>query len=137
MLFQIVDEEDEHEYRKMLSHYDFLFDCGAIIRSDTAKISEKESVISAVCHHYLVSGILGELEQIRMGLCTLNFFKLMEKYPEQIMRLFQPSTVPLSAEQLEDMFHVKYSESGSNQRSVEEQIVFSFFKYLRDIEEGQ
>ena len=119
------------------SNYDFLFDCGVIIRSDTAKIAEKESVISAVCHHYLVAGILGELEQIRMGLCTLNFIKLMEKYPGQIMCLFQPSTVPLSAEQLEDMFHVNYSEIGSNQRSVEEQIVFNFIKFLRDIEEGQ
>ena len=69
-----------------------------------------------------------------MGLCTLNFSKLMEKYPEQITRLFQPTTVPLSAEQLEDMIHVKYSKSRSNQHSVEEQIVFSFFKYLRDIE---
>jgi hypothetical protein len=73
---------NENEYRKLLSgpNYDFLFDCGVIIRSDTAK-----------------------LEQIRMGLCTLNFIKLMEKYPEQIVS-FQPSTVPLSGEQLEDMF---------------------------------
>jgi hypothetical protein len=28
-------------------------------------------------------------------------------------------------------------EIGSNQRSVKEQIVFNFFKFLRDIEEGQ
>ena len=54
-----------------------------------------------------------------------------------MMPIFQPANVLLSAETLEDLFIVKYSEPGSNQRATEEQIVFNFFKLLRDIEEGQ
>lgn len=49
------------------------------------------------------------------------------------MSIFTPSDAPLSADQLEDLFHIKYSE---NQRATEEQSLFNFFKFLRDIEEG-
>lgn len=139
MLFpQIADQESEDEYRKVLGsrECEFLLDCGVIVRADTAKILDKEAIVSAVCHHYLIAGIIAELEQLRKGLSTLNFLTLMELFPKQLMSIFSPSDAPLSSEQLEDMFHIKYSEDGSNQRATEEQIVFNFFKFLRDIEEG-
>ena len=132
---QIGDQENEDEYRKVLGtqECEFLLDCGVIFR---AEIVDKEANVSAVCHHYLIVGIIAELEQLRKGLSTLNFLTLMEMFPKELMSIFSPSDAPLSADQLEDLFHIKYSEDGSNQRATEEQIVFNFFKFLRDIEEG-
>ena len=36
---------------------EFLLDCGVIVRADTAKIVDKEAIVSAVCHHYLIADI--------------------------------------------------------------------------------
>lgn len=60
----------------------------------------------------------------------------MEEYPKEFMSIFSPCDTPLTAEQLENMLKIRYAEDGSNQRATEEQIVFNFFKFLRDIEEG-
>ena len=85
---------------------EFIFDCGIIVHPDTARIADKEDVVSALCKHYLVTDILAELEQIRRGLDTLNFLSLIEEHPKQIMPIFQPSDAPLSAEQMEDLDQV-------------------------------
>ena len=136
---QIAQQNNEESYREILGspEFQFLYDCGVVVRADTAKMADKEAVVSSLCHHFLVTDILAELEQIRSGLNTLHFLSLLEDCPNQMMPIFQPANVLLSAETLEDLFIVKYSEPGSNQRATEEQIVFNFFKLLRDIEEGQ
>ena len=70
---------------------------------------------------------------MRRGLNTLNFLSVMEECHKQIIPIFQPSCTLLSAVQMEDLFHIKYSDNGSD---TEEQIVINFFRFLRDIEEG-
>ena len=130
MCFQIINADDEEKHRQLLgsSEYEFLFDCGITIRSDTAKLSEKESVVSALCHHFLIAHVVAEVEQLRKGLNTLYFLELMEQFPEKLMPVFRPTNVSLTAETLEDLFDIKYAEEGSNRRVTEEQIVFNLFK---------
>ena len=72
MCFQIINSDDEEKYRQLLgsSEYEFLFDCGI---TNTAKLSEKESVVSALCHHFLIADLVAEVEQLRKGLNTLYF----------------------------------------------------------------
>lgn len=70
----------------------------SLFRSDTAKLSEKESVVSALCHHFLITDIVAEVEQLRKGPNTLYFLELMEQFPEKLMPVFRPTNVPLTAE---------------------------------------
>lgn len=120
----------------MSSESDYLFDCGVVVRADTALLTDREAIVSAVCHHYLLSGIIAELEQLKRGLNTLHLLTLMEEFPQKFMSIFNPSDAPLSSEQLEDMLKVNYTEEGSNQRTTEERIVLHFFNFLRDVKEG-
>lgn len=79
MCFQIINADDEEKYRQLLgsSDYEFMFDCGVTIHSDTAKLSEKESIVSAQWHYFLIADIVAEVEQLRKGLNILYFLELM------------------------------------------------------------
>ena len=89
-----------------------------------------------ICRHFTVFTTVAELEQMRKGLSTLGFLGLMEEY-EELMAIFQPSTTPISAATIEDFFTVGFAEIGSNDRVLQEGIMFNWWKYLRDIEEGR
>ena len=95
----------EEEFRDMVrsSEYDFFTDCGVTKPAMMISITDKESIISAVCLHYAILGSLAELEQLKRGLQVANFSSLMEKYDLLFRHLFVHSKWPLYSQ-----FHPRY-----------------------------
>lgn len=88
-------------------------------------ISDKETLVSAVSLHYTVLGSLTELEQLKRGLQTARFESLMENHACLLKPLFFPSNMTVTADFIQDLFIVQYSDLGSNNRSKEEAIMMN------------
>ena len=110
---ETTTEEDFHQLI-CSSDYEFVLECGVTKPAVTMHLSDKEKMISAVCLHYAVLGSLAELEQLRRGLHTLRFSALMESYPTLFKQLFLHCKTSVTADFIQDLFHVDYSVSGSN-----------------------
>ncbi len=58
---------------------------------------------------------------------------LVALYPKKIFSLLVPSsTYVMTADKLAESFDVSYSESGSNDRTKEETVVYLWFEYLQE-----
>lgn len=92
-------------------------------------------VVSLVCRHFTVFCAAMELEQFKRGLEVLDVLQLMEKNPTQFMKAFR-SHEKLTVEVIDSFYAVQYSEVGCNLREREELIMFNWFQFLRDVEQG-
>lgn len=116
------------------SDYDFLMDCGVMKAPMMMQLSDKESVISAVCLHYSILGSLGELEQLKRGLQTAGLSALLEQHGSVMKDLFLHQDKKVTADFIQDLFEVEYSLLGSNYRFIEEAIIMNWLSYLKDLE---
>ena len=116
------------------SEYEFLLECGITKPVMKMNLTDKEKVVSAVCLHYALLGSLAELEQLKRGLQTVRFTLLMERYAYHLKQLFLHSKKPVTADFIQDLFKVEYSDPGCNNRVQEEAIMISWVSYLQDLE---
>ena len=98
--------------------YDFRFSCG--ITKPTARFSDKQQIVNAMCLHYSVLVSLAELEQLRRGLAIQKFNSLMDSYPQLLRKAFQPPQCKITSEYIQDLFVAGFSPMGSNKRPREE-----------------
>ena len=126
----------EEEFHQLIcsSDYEFVLECGVTKPVVMMHLADKEKIISAVCLHYTVLGSLAELEQLRRGLHTLRFSVLMESYPFLFKQHFLHCNTSVTADFIQDLFHVDYSVPGSNNRVKEEAIIMNWVSYLQDLE---
>ena len=131
---QEVNSDDGFCQLVCSSEYEFLLECGITKPVTKMNLADKDKVVSAVCLHYAVLGSLAELEQVKRGLQTVRFTLLMECHPYQFKQLFLYSKKPVTADFMQDLFKVEYSDPGSNNRVKEEAIVMNWVSYLQDLE---
>lgn len=55
-------------------------------------------------------------------------------HPESFRSLMCYNPEPLTADQVDDLFQIRWSEQGSNQRRAEESVVAFWRDYLQDVE---
>ena len=96
--------------------------------------SGKEKVVTALCLHYCILSSLAELEQLKRGLTFQKFNLLMEEHPGLLRSAFHPPKIEITSDFIQDLFELVYYPKGSNQRLKEEEIVFTWIQYLKDIE---
>lgn len=78
------------------------------------------------------------MEQFIKGLELFGLLDIIRQSPEKARALFQNcSQNQLSAESVDEMFHIVFSPEGGNKRPQEEAIAFNFNHYLEDIEASQ
>ena len=58
----------------------------------------------------------------------------MESYPTLFKQLFLHCKTSITADFIQDLFHIDYSVSGSNNRVKEEAIMMNWVSYLQDLE---
>ena len=65
---------------------------------------------------------------------TLGVLEKMQKYPDSFRPAMCFSPKPLTADEIDALFEIRYSEMGSNKRKAEERIVAWWRDYLQDVE---
>ena len=78
--------------------------------------------------------IKAELDDISVGLETLGVLSLLQKNPVKMRPLFIAYQYHLSADIMQDLFHVCLSPTGSNSRQKEEEISLYWINFLQNIE---
>lgn len=91
-------------------------------------------LIRCIWLHFVLYSPLAELKQLRKGLFeTLQFKHLVDNYAKEVWRLLAASNMyEITPKFLCDSFVVEYSFNGSNNRTQEENIVFSWYEYISD-----
>ena len=116
------------------SDYEFFVECGITKPVVKMNPADKETLVSAVCLHYAILGSLAELEQLKRGLQAVRFGSLMEGHASLFKQLFLPCNKQVTADFIQDLFHVEYSDPGSNNRVKEEAIMMNWVSYLQELE---
>ena len=116
--------------------FSFAYDCGF---NSPITFAHKLDLITAVWRHFSIYSIHAELSQLRDGLMsTLNFHHLLKSHPRAVWQLLVATEkISLTSDILLDLFTPALSETGSNSRMVEEQIMHNFCTLLEEIENGQ
>ena len=116
------------------SDYDFILECGITKPIMKMNLTDKQNVLSAVCLQFGVLGSLAELEQLKRGLHTATFENLLDAYSGLLKPIFLYSQKQMSANCIQDIYRVHYSDSGSNKRMKEETIMMNWITYLQELE---
>lgn len=117
--------------------YDFQFGCGITTPSCAVKLSDKNTIISAICRHFTVYATLAELEQFKRGLQTLEFFDLVHKHPN-LQQIFLPSEKKITPDFVQDFMEIIYNgDTGSNARAKEEAIAMNWINFIHDLPNGK
>ena len=133
---QLEECNDEKSLKDMLDsdEFNFRFSCGVTQPTYHMKLDEKQDVISGLCRHFTIYRSIAKLDQLVEGLQTLSFNCLMKNYPSLLKQIFKAPLQSLSANFIQDLFEVVYSDVGSNDRRREENIIINWITYLRDSE---
>ena len=94
-------------------------------------IEQKDEIVRSLIMHYLVFTCKAELDQLKQGLSELGVLHLLHSYPALLRPLFAASHKPkLTADQVANTFVIQWSPRGSNQREIEEAVIFGWMEYL-------
>lgn len=131
VITQLADTNNDEQFKNLMTsdEYDFRFSCG--ITKPTARFSDKQQIVNAMCLHYSVLVSLAELEQLRRGLAIQKFNSLMESYPQLLRKAFQPPQCKITSEYIQDLFVAGFSR---NKRPTEEAIMIMWIRYLQYLE---
>ncbi|KAA0722928.1 G2/M phase-specific E3 ubiquitin-protein ligase [Triplophysa tibetana] len=83
----------------------------------------------------VVHRLHGAFERFRDGMKTLGVLDAIQRHPASFLPILCHQPTPLSADIIEELFEVRLSQKGSNNR-VQEEVVVPFWRdYLQDIED--
>ncbi|XP_028428802.1 G2/M phase-specific E3 ubiquitin-protein ligase-like [Perca flavescens] len=85
----------------------------------------------------LVHRVSGALQRFREGMKTLGVLDAIRMHPDAFRPLFCHKPSPLTADVLEQLFEIRLSAVGRNQRRAEECVVAFWRDYLLDVEEQE
>lgn len=123
------------EFKQMLDsdEFEFRFDCGVCQPTTSFTLADKESIISSIALHYTIYSCKGELDELKLGLSSLNFLDLL-KQNDCIRSLLEGRDSSLTTHCLQDIFVPQFSPRGSNSRAAEEATMMFFLDLLHEIE---
>ncbi|CAM4572632.1 unnamed protein product [Leuciscus chuanchicus] len=97
-------------------------------------LGDKDQLVDDILMFQVVNRVHGPLERFREGLTTLGLLEAVVKRKEAFRPLFCSPQQPLTADTLEDLFNIRYSDAGSNRRAEENTAVAFWRDYLLDAE---
>ena len=111
---------------------DFRFERGYSKPTSRVELSDKYQIIKSVWLHYIYFLPNVELQQLRRGIHdTLQLGLLVYSHSSTLLSLLMASSAfEVSSDYLLDSFTIKYSEKGSNRRTVEEAIIVNWTDYV-------
>ncbi|KAM4528196.1 G2/M phase-specific E3 ubiquitin-protein ligase [Odontesthes bonariensis] len=112
---------------------DYLANAGCLKLMKT--VDDRDRLVEDVLMFQVINRVRGPFERFRDGLKTLGVLEQIQKHPESFLPVMCYIPKPLTADQLDRLFHIRWSEEGSNKKRVEETVVAFWRDYLQDIEE--
>ena len=96
-----------------------------------------QKIVEDVAHWYVLEKSCAAINQFRDGLKILGVLDSIKAYPDQFKPLFCFGSVVVTAEMMNGLFAIEYSEKGSNRRAFEENVISYWLDFLQDVEEGE
>lgn len=118
------------------NEFDFRFHCGYSKPVAHMDIADRDEFIRAIWLHYVLFQPYAELQQFQQGLKdTLQLDLLFALYPHDMWSLFASTNAyDVTVDYLLDSFLIQYSDQGSNNRALEESIVYMWSQYITECE---
>ena len=137
IIVQLLDTSTEEEFHELLGteDYNFRYDCGISQPIAHMKFFDCEKIVNAFALHFSVIRVKAELDQIINGLAMFGVKQLAEENRQITRSLFVHfKPMPLTADELFDMFPPEFSPKGSNRREAEESALMKWVNYTQAIE---
>ncbi|XP_041644921.1 uncharacterized protein LOC121510767 [Cheilinus undulatus] len=114
---------------------DYLANAGCL--RPLTSLADKDKLVEDVLMFQVVQRVHGPLERFSDGLKTLGVLQKMKLHPEAFRPVMCYSPGTLTAEIMEELFDIRWSEVGSNNRADENRVVAYWRDYLQDAEEEE
>ena len=113
-----------------------MFDCGFSKPVSCITMESRLGFVRCITLHYVLYRNYAELNQFKDGLLgTLGFKTLVQSHPVEMWSLLSvDKDRKLTAQYIQDLFSVNYSQHGSNKRPLEESIVMFLYDFLQECE---
>lgn len=117
--------------------FEFLFDCGYSKALASCNLSDRPEMLECVIVHFTHYRVRAELDQLKEGLAKVGILRAIQTNPF----LFKPLLCPdirleVTSQYIRDLFVPSLSEVGSNARRLEEDILYNWEEYLKEIGNG-
>ncbi|CAH0558338.1 unnamed protein product [Brassicogethes aeneus] len=99
-------------------------------------LDEKSTIVAGTLKFFAFKRVETAINQFIEGIKTCNIYEYIRLYPHLFQYLFCEEKLQLTADDLENIFVIKYSPMGSNKRLLENRAVSYFRDYLVDCEEN-
>ncbi|XP_078139955.1 G2/M phase-specific E3 ubiquitin-protein ligase [Centroberyx gerrardi] len=114
---------------------DYLANAGCL--RHLTSLVDKDQLLEDVLMFQVVQRVRGPLERFSDGLKTLGVLQKIKHHPEAFRPVLCYSPGTLTAEIMDDLFDIRWSEMGSNNRANENRVVAYWRDYLQDAEEEE
>ncbi|XP_016417290.1 G2/M phase-specific E3 ubiquitin-protein ligase-like [Sinocyclocheilus rhinocerous] len=122
-------EELQHSTEPIM---DYLANAGCLrpLRS----IADRDRLVEDLLMFQVVNRVRGPFERFRDGLKTLGVLAKVQQQPEAFRSVFCHQPNQLTADIMDDLFEIQWSENGSNKRANENRVIAFWRDYLQDVE---
>ena len=114
--------------------YEFLIDCGYPKALRDCMLDVKTEMVECVILHYTHYRIRAELDQIKDGLAKVGVLSAIKQRPYIWKSLLcADRRLDITVEYIRQLFEPSFSETGSNARLVEEDLIYNWEDYLKEM----
>ncbi|XP_048010126.1 E3 ubiquitin-protein ligase NEDD4-like [Megalobrama amblycephala] len=100
-------------------------------------LMDKNPLLEDVLMFQVIHRVRGPFERFRDGLKTLGVLQKIQQHPEAFHAALCYTPRNLSADIMDGLFEIRWSETGSNRRANENRVVTYWRDYLQDAEEEE
>ncbi|XP_062304842.1 G2/M phase-specific E3 ubiquitin-protein ligase-like [Osmerus eperlanus] len=114
---------------------DYLTNCGCLRAMKT--VNDKEMLLEDILMFQVINRVRGPFERFCEGMKTLGVLEQLQQHPDAFCPLLCHKTRQLTADILDNLFQIQFSESGSNRRMAENNVTAYWRDYLQDAEDEE
>ena len=130
----MLDCKTESEFLKnQWDIHEIRFEAG--YNKPVIRLNDKEEIIRKICRHFIISKQLEEIQQFESGLSSFGVLDALRQHKDDALKQLTYDLKSLTAEKIRDLYHILHSEYQA-QKKEEEDIVFNFFYFLDELENG-
>jgi len=135
---QLDSVETTEQLRRTVSQeeFEFLIDCGYSKPLHGCVLDDKKEMVECVILHFTQYRIRAELDQLKEGLAKVGVLPAIERRPH----LWKPllcaaQSLKITPDYIRRLFEPSFSAMGSNTRRTEEDLIYCWEEYLKEMGE--
>ncbi|XP_056132671.1 G2/M phase-specific E3 ubiquitin-protein ligase-like [Lampris incognitus] len=100
-----------------------------------SSLADKDQLVQDIMMFHVIHRVRGPFERFREGLKTLGILEKIQLHSDVFRKVLCYTPDGLSADNMDDLFEIRWSETGSNRRREENKVVAYWRDFLQDAEE--